>query len=90
MAPVLPGIADAFNGRAYLDCWVRDPWHLGSYACFRPGQYTAFNGVQAGREGSVYFCGEHTSMNFQGFMNGAVASGERVSRELLADLGLGP
>jgi monoamine oxidase len=90
MAPVLPGIADAFNGRAYLDSWVRDPWHLGSYACFRPGQYTAFNGVQAGREGSVYFCGEHTSMNFQGFMNGAVASGERVSRELLADLGLGP
>ena len=39
------------------------------------------------REGNLHFCGEHTS-EFQGFMNGAVESGERVAQEVLAHSGL--
>jgi monoamine oxidase len=35
----------------------------------------------------VHFCGEHTSENFQGYMEGAAESGERVASEILADLG---
>ncbi len=34
--------------------------------------------------GGLHFAGEHTSLAFQGFMNGAVESGERVAREILA------
>jgi monoamine oxidase len=30
----------------------------------------------------VLFCGEHTSLDFQGFMEGAAAEGKRAAREL--------
>jgi monoamine oxidase len=32
------------------------------------------------------FAGEHTSERWQGYMNGAVESDQRASRELLEDL----
>jgi monoamine oxidase len=33
-------------------------------------------------EGGVLFCGEHTSINFQGFMEGGAEQGRRAAREL--------
>jgi monoamine oxidase len=38
----VPGVAGAWNGLAFLDSWVDDPWVRGSYAGFGPGQYTDF------------------------------------------------
>jgi monoamine oxidase len=84
MEPVIPGVEAAWNGTAYLDFWAKDPWHLGSYSCLTVGQYTAFGGYAQVRQGNVHFAGEHTSYEFQGFMNGAVASGERAAREIPA------
>jgi monoamine oxidase len=34
----------------------------------------------------VHFAGEHTSHRYQGFMEGAVSSGERAARELMREL----
>jgi monoamine oxidase len=34
----------------------------------------------------VHFAGEHTSTEFQGFMEGAAAEGVRAARAVLADL----
>ena len=31
------------------------------------------------QEGNIHFAGEQTSMNFQGFMEGGVTTGERVA-----------
>jgi monoamine oxidase len=31
----------------------------------------------------VLFCGEHTSVDFQGFMEGAAAEGQRAARDLV-------
>jgi monoamine oxidase len=31
----------------------------------------------------VHFAGEHTSREWQGFLNGAVESGQRAAREVL-------
>ena len=42
---VVPGVGAAFNGRAWLDSWVDDPWSRGSYAAFLPGQYLRFAGL---------------------------------------------
>ncbi len=84
--PVLPGLTASWNEKASLDCWLSNPWSLGSYSFYRVGQYTKFAGSEGAREGKIHFCGEHTS-EFQGFMNGAVESGERVATEVLADLG---
>jgi monoamine oxidase len=76
-------IADAYNGLAYLDSPVDDPWVRGSYAGFGPGQYTDFWGCLGDREGPVHFAGEHTSTHSQGYLNGAVESGQRAAREVL-------
>lgn len=53
----------------------------------RVGQLTAFGGVEGEPEGNVHFAGEHTSLEAQGFMEGAAESGERASREVIEALG---
>jgi len=81
------GIEGAFNGLAHLDQWADDPYAHGSYAGFGPGQYTAYWGYLATREGNVVFAGEHTSTHSQGYLNGGVESGERAARQVLRSLG---
>ena len=84
---MLPGIAAEWNGRATLDFWPGNAWTRGSYSYWKVGQYTAFAGVEGRAEGNCHFCGEHTSIDFQGYLNGAVDTGERVAGEVVADLG---
>ncbi len=79
----VPGISGDFNGRAWLDDWSADPWSRGSYAAFLPGQVTGFLGAIARAEGGLHFAGEHTSVAYQGFLEGAVRSGERCAAEVL-------
>jgi monoamine oxidase len=81
----LPGLRRGFLGRATLDHWSRDPWARGSYAAFLPGQYTRFVGFVGKPEHRMYFAGEHTSpLANQGYLEGAVRTGERAAREVLA------
>jgi monoamine oxidase len=84
--PVLPGISAKFNGRATIDFWTAYPWTKGSYSYWKVGQYQAFAGAEAERSGNCHFAGEHTSIDFQGYLNGGVESGERAASEILADL----
>lgn len=84
--PVLPGISGQWNGQATFDDWQANPWTRGSYSFWRVGQYTAFGGVEGEPEGNCHFAGEHTSIDFQGYLNGAVASGERAAAEVAAAL----
>ena len=65
-----------------LDVWCRSKhyvsgsgtWQNG-YTCYRPGQWS-FWPLEGEREGSLHFCGEHTSPDFQGWMEGAAETGE--------------
>jgi monoamine oxidase len=88
LEPVLPGISapGLWNGRATLDFWLGNPYTLGSYSYWKVGQYTAFSGIESRQEGNCHFAGEHTSQDFQGYLNGAVETGERAAGEILADL----
>jgi monoamine oxidase len=54
--------------------WPSAPFARGSDAAYRPGQ-TAFEGIEGRRVGRLHFCGEHTSVAFQGLMEGACATG---------------
>ena len=85
---VLPGISSRWNGLATLDYWPGDPWTKGSYSYWKVGQYTKFAGAEGERSGNCHFAGEHTSIDSQGYLNGAVESGERVASEVGADLGV--
>jgi monoamine oxidase len=61
--------------------WEDDPWARGGYAYFHPGfapRLREWLGRPAGR---VLFAGEHTSLRWQGYMNGAVESGLRAAAE---------
>jgi monoamine oxidase len=82
-----PASERAWNGRVIRNAWDRNPWSLGSYALIRPGQYTSFYGVEAEPRGHVYFAGEHTSIESQGYLNGGIESGMRAAGEVLQSLG---
>jgi monoamine oxidase len=84
--PVLPGLTKTWNGKATLDFWKNYPWTLGSYSYWKVGQYTGFSGVEKEAVGTCHFAGEHTSQDFQGYLNGAVESGYRAAGEVLAAL----
>lgn len=82
--PVMPGLTAGYTGVSTFDDWPRNPWSLGSYSYYRVGQYTRFAGAEGEPVGSCHFCGEHTSIDAQGYLEGAVESGERAAREILA------
>jgi monoamine oxidase len=85
--PVLPGLSQYWNGKATVDFWPGYEWTRGSYSYWKVGQYTAFAGIEGRQEGNAHFCGEHTSIDFQGYLNGAVETGERAAAEVIDDLG---
>lgn len=81
--PIFPGAAAAHTKQAARFHWSSAPLSLGSYACYKPGQYTTIAGAEQEAVGGLHFAGEHTSLDFQGFMNGASESGERVAQEIV-------
>ncbi len=84
--PVLPGISAKWNGIATLDYWTGYKWTNGSYSYYKVGQYTKFAGIEREAEGQCYFVGEHTSLDSQGYLNGAVDSAELVATALIKKL----
>ena len=91
---VFPGIAQLWNGRATLDVPRINPFALGSYSYWKPGQYTLFSGYEAARQpdlttGKCHFAGEHCSTSFQGFMEGGAEEGARAAQEILNDYAAG-
>ena len=84
--PVLPGLSSHWNGRATVDWWAGNPYSLGSYSYWQVGQYTRFAGVEREPQGGVHFCGEHTSIDAQGYLEGAVETGERAADEIISAL----
>lgn len=64
--------------------WESDPWSLGGYAVFAPSFDPSLRDWLARPFGRVLFAGEHTSIKWQGFMNGAIESGRRAAAEVMA------
>lgn len=67
-----------------LVVWEDDPWARGGYAYFHAGFNPALRGWLARPAGRVLFAGEHTSVRWQGYLNGAVESGLRAAAEAAA------
>jgi monoamine oxidase len=64
--------------------WEDDGWARGGYAYFDPDFDPRWRDVLAQPAGRVVFAGEHTSVRWQGYMNGAVESGYRAAAEIRA------
>jgi monoamine oxidase len=64
--------------------WEHDPHARGGYAFFDPAFDPALREWLARPCGRLFFAGEHTSVKWQGYMNGAVESGRRAAFEVMA------
>ncbi len=62
--------------------WQRDPFTHGAYALYRPGQWFGIRPILQRPHGKVLFAGEHLA-DWQGFMEGAVETGEAAADSLL-------
>ena len=84
---IYPGAVEAFTKKAVRQHWPTAPFTLGSYTCYKPGQYSTLSDFVASPVGNLFFVGEHTSAEFNGYMEGAAESGERAAKEVLAKIG---
>ena len=81
LAAVSPGAAAALID-TFDQPWQDDPWVHGAYAIYRPGQWFRIRPLLEQSHGKVLFAGEHLA-DWQGFMEGAVSTGEIAARHLL-------
>jgi monoamine oxidase len=83
---LFPGLSAAQEGKAVRSVWAAEPYALGSYACYLPGQWTAIGGAEGERVGNLWFAGEHCSRGSQGYMNGACQTAHQAAQSVLQDL----
>lgn len=83
---LFPGVRRAHTGVHRATEWGANPFSRGAYACYRPGQWTTLAGWEGTPVGRLHFAGEHCSAAFQGFMNGAVETGQRAAAAIVAAL----
>jgi monoamine oxidase len=77
-APPAPQLAKGIASYA----WQRDPFTHGAYALYRPGQWFGIRPLLQRPHGKVLFAGEHLA-DWQGFMEGAIETGEAAAESLL-------
>jgi monoamine oxidase len=62
--------------------WQRDPITDGAYALYKPGQWFGIRPILQRPHGKVLFAGEHIA-DWQGFMEGAIETGEAAADALI-------
>ena len=81
--PVFPGLSAAWTGKATLSAWHLGPNHHGAYSYWTPGYVQRFSTVERRATGAVHWAGEHTSSDFQGYMEGGAVEGQRAAQEIV-------
>ncbi len=76
----------ALDYKEYLEKnWLSDPWAQGGYCGhFGPGLWTKYGETLHEPCGRIHWAGTETSSLWNGYMEGAVCSGERAAKEILA------
>ena len=77
---IFPGSSDLIEHTATV-AWPNEPYTRASYAAFAPGEVTAHWQTLFEPAGRLYVAGEHATP-IQGFMEGAVESGQRVATDI--------
>src|SRR5262249_20425751 len=85
---VFPGVMAASNGKVARMHWPTYPLTKASYSAYKVGQYTGIAGSEIERVGNLHFCGEHTSLDAQGYMEGGALTGAMAAQEVAMDRGL--
>ncbi len=82
------GSAARTRARDYFDkSWAEDQWTRGCYVGYYPtGVLTGYRGAIWRPVGLMHWAGAETATEWNGYMDGAVQSGERAAEEVLAAL----
>lgn len=90
---ILAGHARLFGERAarperFLErVWAEEEWTRGCYGCLMvPGGWTEYGRALRAPIGRLHWAGAETATVWNGYMDGAVQSGERACAEALSDL----
>jgi monoamine oxidase len=90
---VLGGFSRLFGPRAaeperYVELdWARETWSAGGPTCYMPpGGWTGYGPALREPTGRIRWAGTETASVWNGYMDGAVRSGERAAEEALAAL----
>ncbi len=79
---VFPGSSDLVETTRTI-AWLNEPYTRGSYMALAPGEVTAHWKSLLEPAGRLFFAGEHATP-IQGFMEGAVESGQRAAGTILS------
>lgn len=79
---LFPGSSDLIENTATM-AWPNEPYTRASYAALAPGQVTAHWKTLFEPAGRLFFAGEHATP-IQGFMEGAVESGQRAAATIIS------
>ena len=79
---VFPGSSDLIEHTATV-AWPNEPFTRGSYMALAPGEVTAHWRTLFEPAGRLFFAGEHATA-YQGYMEGAVESGQRVAANIIS------
>jgi monoamine oxidase len=86
MDEVFPGSKKAYVNKHVFACWSSYPFVKASYTCPKPGQWNTAMLYTSEPVGDVYFAGEHCSVDYQGFMNGAAETGRLAAEKITAKI----
>lgn len=78
---ISPGSSDLIEHTATV-AWPNEPYTRGSYMALAPGEVTAHWKTLLEPAGRLFFAGEHATP-IQGFMEGALESGQRAARRIM-------
>lgn len=85
---IYPGYADAFEKGLFVG-WPDEKWTMCGYSSPTLGQVTTvYPNYEKPHGGRMYFAGEHTSLAFKGFMEGALHSGVLAAGKIAKSLNL--
>ena len=79
---VFPGSSSLIENARTI-AWRNEIFTQGSYMAYAPNEVTAHWQALFTPAGRLYFAGEHATI-LQGFMEGAVESGQRAARDIIA------
>lgn len=69
--------------KGFVYDWSQNRFSNGSYSVYSVGDCTLFAGKEGLPVGGIHFAGEHTSLDYQSYMEGAVETGIRAAKEAL-------
>jgi monoamine oxidase len=78
---IMPG-AEVLESYAYD--WNSDPYSKGTWCTYRPGMWSQYGAAMRKKEGRLVFAGSDIAEGWRGFIDGAIESGLRASRDVLS------